>query len=139
MTAFANAYVMRDATVTVDDIEYANQCTKARLVPDTPIQTVRTLAPDGVIQDVDSTVWTFEATIVASKIGTGGLSAALRAASGTQLDCVLTPANGTGNETAAFTIVALPTDFGGDQGNINTFDISLPVVGQPVFSAVSAG
>ena len=139
MPTFAGAFVLRDATVTIDDVEYANQCTKARLVPDTPIQTLRTLVPDGVIQDVDSSVWTFELTGVASKIGTGSLVKALRDASGTQVECVLTPQNGVGNETATFSVVALPTDFGGDQGNINTVDISLPVVGQPIFGTVAAG
>jgi hypothetical protein len=137
MTVYSDAYLFRDATITIDDTDYANQITKARLVPDTPIQTVRTLVPDGVIQDVDSTVWSFEITGVQSKSATTSLAAALNTAKGTQVDCVLTPSNGSGNVTASFTIVAVPVDFGGDQGAINTYDATFPVVGQPVFATVT--
>lgn len=138
MTAYADAYLFRDATLKIDSVDYANQVTKARLVPDTPIQTVRTLVPDGVIQDVDSTVWTLEVSAVQSSAITGSLAAALNTASGTQVDCVLTPKNGTGVATAAFTIVALPMEFGGDQGAINASDLVFPVVGQPVFSTTTS-
>jgi hypothetical protein len=138
MAAPTGAYVLRDATVTIDSDEYANQCTKARLVPDTPVQTLRTLVPDGIVVDVDSTAWTFELSGVQDWTNSTGLADALNDAKGTQVVVVLVPRAGVGKPQATFTIVAMPVDFGGEQGNFNTFEGSFPVVGQPVFGTVSA-
>lgn len=137
MSAPTGAYVLRDASVKVATVEYANQCTKARLIPDTPIQTLRTLVPDGVVQDVDSTAWTFELSGVADWTNSTGLADALNDANGTQVEIILVPKKGTGKPQATFTIVALPVNFGGDQGGWNTFDATFPVIGAPVFGTAS--
>jgi hypothetical protein len=138
MAVAAGVYVVKDASVTIDEVEYANQVTSARLVPDVPIQTIRTLVPDGAIQDVDSAVWTFELTAV-QKNNAGGLVKALRALSaGEQVEVVLAPKNLTGEDEATFTIVGLPAPFGGAQGAFPTAEMVFPVVGQPVFAAISA-
>lgn len=136
MAVATGIYVVRDASVKIATIEYANQVTSARLVPDTPIQTLRTLVPDGVIQDVDSPVWTLELTI-AQKNNTGGLVKALRtAAPGSILAVVLSPKDADGEDTAAFNILALPPPFGGAQGAFPTAEMVFPVIGAPVFSAI---
>lgn len=132
MTAFASAHVMRDALVTINAVEYANQVTKARLVPDTPIQTLRTLVPDGVVQDVDSTVWTLELEGIESR-KTGGLAKALDALVGTTVTCVIVPKAGTGNDSATCSIVVVPVSFGGEQGEWRTFEAEFPVSGAVVF------
>ncbi|MBQ1039290.1 hypothetical protein [Micromonospora sp. C81] len=136
MPAPANYIVMRNATITIDDVEYANQLTKARLVPDTPIQTMRTLVPDGVIQDVDSTIWTLELA-GASIWATGGLAKALTDAEGDTVEVVLQPKVGTGQPTATFNIVAMPVTFGGEQGQIIPFEATFPVVGGVTFGTSS--
>lgn len=136
MPAYAGAHVMRDAKVTIESVEYANQVTKARLVPDTPIQTLRTLVPDGTVQDVDSTSWTLELSGI-QDMKTGGLAKALNDAAGTQLDVVLQPKNGTGESTATFTIIAVPVEFGGEQGNYRTFEGEFPVVGAVTFGTAA--
>jgi hypothetical protein len=138
MTAFAGAHVMRNAVITIDDVVYGNQVTKARLVPDTPIQTLRTLVPDGVVQDVDSTIWTLELSGVQA-YGTGSLGAALNAASGTQIEVIVQPKAGTAQDVATCTIIAMPVEFGGEQGNFRTFDATFPIVGAPVFSQSAGG
>jgi hypothetical protein len=132
MAAPAGAFVMRNATITVDATAYANQCTKARLVPDTPIQTLRTLVPDGAIQDVDSAVWSFELSMVQDWTDAQGLARALHDAAGTEVDIVLAPK--TGGVSAAFTCIAMSPPFGGDQGAFTVAEMTLPVVGQPVFT-----
>lgn len=138
MAVATGIYVVRNAVVTIDSVEYGNQATTARLVPDTPIQTLRTLVPDGAIVDVDSPVWTFELTF-AQKNNAGGLANALRALTvGEQVDVVLTPKDLAGEDTAAFTIIAIPPPFGGTQGAFPTAEMVFPVVGQPVFTAVGA-
>jgi hypothetical protein len=137
MAAPTGVYVLRNSVVTIDEVEYANQATVARLVPDTPIQTLRTLVPDGVIQDVDTPVWTFEVTFV-QKNNTGGLAKALRAlAIGEQVEVVLTPHDLVGEDSATFTIVSLRPPFGGQQGQYPTAELVFPVVGQPVFAPVA--
>lgn len=138
MPVAAGVYVVRDAKVTIEGVDYANQCTVARLVPDVPIQTQRTLVPDGTITDVDSAAWTFEVTAV-QKNNTGGLAKVLRGmAPGEELEVVLTPKDATGEDVATFTIRSLPVPFGGEQGSFPTFEAVFPVLGSPVFSSVPA-
>lgn len=138
MAAPTGVYVMKDANVTVDSVQYTNQCTRARLVPSADIQTVRTLVPDGVVQDVDSPTWVFEVTCL-QKNNAGGLVAALRAAEpGDELEIVLAPKVLTGEDEATFTVLAVPAPFGGDQGAFPTAELVFPVLGQPVFAAQAA-
>jgi hypothetical protein len=138
MSVPTGVYVLKDASVTVDDVEYNNQCTRARLVPDTPIQTVRTLVPDGIVQDVDSPAWTFEVAAL-QKNGAGGLAKALRDATpGDVLEVVLVPQDGLSMPQATFNILAMPVVFGGDQGKFADFEAVFPVQGQPVFATTPA-
>lgn len=137
MPAPTGAHVYRNALVTINEVEYANQVTRARLVPDTPIQTVRTLVPDGAVQDVDSTVWVFELSGLQINIATG-LAKALRDAAGTEVEVILQPKVGFSQPTATFTILALPPEFGGNQGEFLPIEMEIPVVGQPVFGTSAA-
>lgn len=133
MPAPTGPFVYKDATLTVEGTAYANQATKARLVPDTPIQSVRTLVPDGQVQDVDSPLWTFELAGLQINIA-GGLAKALRDATpGDELEIVLLPQAGSGMPQATFTALAIPVAFGDEQGKYATIDTVLPVIGQPVF------
>lgn len=138
MPAPANTFVMRDALVTLDEVEYANQVWVARLVPDVSIVSQRTLVPDGAIVDVDSAVWTLELTF-AQINKTGGLAKVLRDATpGTEMDMVLVPHDtGVGSPQAEFTIKTLPGPFGGTQGALAENEMSLPVVGSPVFGVTA--
>lgn len=137
MAVAAGIYVVKDALLTIEGTDYANQLTVARLVPETPMQQLRTLVPDGVLSDVDSPIWTLELTIV-QKNNTGGLAKFLRSQTpGEELDCVLTPKKKTGEDKATFVAMAIPVAFGGQQGQFPTAEIVLPVLGVPVFSAVA--
>lgn len=133
MAAPTGAFVMKNSIVTIGAVQYANQLRIAQLVPEAPIQTYRTLVPDGVVQDVDSAVWTFEATgLQINK--EGGLARALRAyAPGETIAVVLTPQSGEG-DSAAFTVMAVPVPFGGEQGGFATMELVFPVIGQPVIT-----
>ncbi len=129
--------VLRDMTVEIEAVDYANQLTRARLVPDTPEQVLRTLVPDGAISDTDSSVWTFELAGV-QKTAAGGLLKLLNeSAPGALLDVEFIPKNGTGNATYTFTVSAKPVPIGGDQGNQATFEVVLAVQGSPVPGTVS--
>src|SRR5687767_15019481 len=136
MTAYADAHVMRNAVVTIESTVYTNQVTKARLVPDTPVQTVRTLVPDGIVQDVDSTVWTLELSGLQSTKA-GGLAKALNDAAGTQLTVIIQPKNASGEDTATVEIIAMPVEFGGEQGAFRMFEAEFPVIGQPTFGTAA--
>jgi hypothetical protein len=133
MSVPANAYVFRNSSIKVGATDFANCFAKSRLVPDTAIQTLKTLVPDGIVQDVDITTWTWEVTGVQDWLAATGLASILTAANGTQLTITLVPKVGTGNPQATFTIISVPVDFGGDQGAFNTFDQTFAVIGQPTF------
>jgi hypothetical protein len=135
MVAYARAHVVKNIVFTVEAVDYANQVTKVRLVPDQSVQTMRTAVPDGTITDTDSPVWTLELAGV-QDFGTGSLGAALRTAAnaGTDLDVEYQPKAGTGQDKAVFVIRPTQIPFGGDVGNFRTFDVTIPVIGQPTFS-----
>jgi hypothetical protein len=133
MAPAPGAHVIRNALITLEGTEYANQVTKARFVPDTPIQVQRTMVPDGAVTDIDSTVWTLELSGLQIH-GTGGLAKALTDAAGTEVEIVVQPKAGVGQEVATATVVALPVEFGGEQGSFRLMELELPVVGVPEFS-----
>ncbi|HEY3516612.1 MAG TPA: hypothetical protein VGL98_06150 [Gammaproteobacteria bacterium] len=131
--AYARSYVIRKgATVEVDDVDYSDQINKIRLVPDTPVQTMRTFG--GIDKDRDSTSWTCELSGHQDR-GTGGLAAALDAASaaGENLEVVVQLKPGTGQDMATFTIVPVPVEFGGEAGAWKLFDATFEVVDEPTF------
>lgn len=132
----SGAFVMRNATVTIETVEYANQCTRALLTPDAPTSTLRTLVPDGIKQDVDTNVWTLALTIVQDN-SAAGLAGILRTMHGQEIDVELTPKNGNvaagGSGKMTCTVVAKAVPFGGSQGEWTTAEIELPVQGQPVY------
>lgn len=137
MAGYAGAYVLRDALLTLGDTEFQAQVNRARLVPDTPIQQMRTLVPDGVITDVDSSTWVLELQGV-QDWETGGLAAYLNTNAGELVEFELAPRNATGKKMATGSVRALPVPFGGDQGEFATFEVELPVDGAPTFSTVPA-
>jgi hypothetical protein len=131
-------YVYKDASVEIATVEYANQCTRAVLIPTTPIQSVRTLVPDGQVQDVDSPMWVFGVSAL-QKNDTGGLALALRTADpGDILAVELVPKAGATMPNATFNIIAMPVQFGGEQGKFLDFEEAFAVVGQPVFGTTGA-
>jgi len=133
MPATTGALVYRDALITVDGTDYANQLRKARLVPDQPIQTYKTLVPDGAVQDVDSPVWSWELEGLQIN-AVNGLAYYLRnLAVGTNISVVLQPKTGVGQAKATFTAVALKVEFGGEQGAFLPYTLSLPVIGEPIW------
>lgn len=136
--AYARAVVIRNpASVEIDEVEYKNQVTKARLVPDTPTQTMRTFG--GVDKDRDSTSWTLELAGHQDR-GAGGLADAIddAVAAGTNLEIVIQPRAGTGQDVATCTFVPVPVEFGGEAGEWKLFDQTFEVIDSPVFTQSGA-
>lgn len=131
--AFARAYVFRNPTVEIDEVSYSNQVWKARLVPDTPVETRRTFG--GVDKDRDSTSWTLEMAGHQDR-GTGGLAKALDDAAvvGTPVEIVIQGKPGSGQDVATVTFIPVPVEFGGESGDWKQFDATFEVVDQPVFT-----
>jgi len=89
---------------------------------------LKTLVPDGTLQDVDTPTWTFEVTGVQGDT----LALYLNAHAGEEVSVVFVPKpDGT---SAAFSMIATAIPFGGDQGAYATFDASFPVSVVPVFT-----
>lgn len=132
MPAATGAMVFRDAFITVDGTDYTNQLRKARLVPERPIQSYRTLVPDGAVQDTDSVMYTLEIEGLQINLASG-LAAYLRSVAGAQTSWVLQPKTGVGQAKATFTAIAIEPEFGGEQGAYLTQSLTLPVIGVPTF------
>lgn len=130
---YARAYVFRKPTVTIDDVVYSGQLTKARLVPDTPTQTMRTF--DGVDKDRDEPSWTLELAGHQDR-GAGGLAAAIDAAvtAGEAIEIVIQAKSGTGQDVATCMFIPVPVEFGGESGEWKLFDQTFEVEDQPVFT-----
>lgn len=130
--------VLKSSEVTINGTDYANQLTRARLVPETPSQSLRTLVPDGTITDTDSASWTFEIAGI-QKYATGGLAKLLNdAAPGSILTVVWEPRKDvTGQPSYSFSVVAKAVPVGGDQGSFGTFEVVLDVIGSPVVTNIA--
>lgn len=136
MPAAVGAFVVKNSLLTVDGTDYANQCTKSVLTPEQPLQQQRTLVPDGTVSDVDSATWTWDVSgLQINK--SGGLARYLRGlAAGTQISVVFGPQNATGEQKASFSAIAMIPPLGDEQGKFASIDISMPVVGSPVFADI---
>ena len=132
MTAPAGAYVLRDALLTIEATDYAAQCTSVVLTPDQATQTLKTMVPDGIVQDVDTAVWTLSINGIGDFVNAQGLARLLTDMNGEQIDIVFEPKKG--GVSATVTAVAKAVPFGGEQGAFTSFSVELPVVGAPVFA-----
>lgn len=131
--AYARAMVFRNPIVTIDSVVYTDQVSKARFVPDTPTQTMRTFG--GVDKDRDSTSWTLELAGHQDR-GTGGLAAALDAAAAADepIEIEVQAKPGAGQDVATAMIIPVPVEFGGEAGAWKLFDATFEVVDSPTFS-----
>ena len=132
MTAPAGAYVLRDALFTVAGTDYANQCTSVVMTPEQETQTLKTMVPDGIVQDVDTATWTLNVNGIQDFTTAQGLARYLTDHDGEQIAIVFEPKKG--GVSATVTAVAKATPFGGEQGTFVTFDLQLPMIGYPVFA-----
>lgn len=136
MAAYTGGFVLKNALLTLEGTDFSNQVSKARLVPDVNVQTMRTLVPDGQIVDIDSAVWTLELSGVQDH-ETGGLADFLSDNAGTLQTLVLAPRNAAGKAKWTIEVMCMPVDVGGEQGEWTTFDVELPCQGQPVKGTVA--
>lgn len=131
--AYARAMVFRNPIVTIDDVVYTSQVSKARLVPDTPTQTMTTFG--GVDKDRGTTTWTLELAGHQDR-GSGGLADAIdeAAALGDAIEVVIQSRAGASQDVATCNIVPVPVEFGGEAGEWKAFDATFEVVDQPAFT-----
>lgn len=130
MVAYARGHVIRNSLFEIDGTDYSNQVNTVEFLPDTPVQTYRTLVPDGAITDTDSATWTLHLTGV-QDFGTGSLGKKLRENAGLDMDVVYQPVVGVGQDHVEAVIRGVQLPVGGAQGSFRTFDITLGVIGEP--------
>jgi hypothetical protein len=128
------AFIMRNASTTFDTSEYKQELTKAELVPDAPVEQLRTLDPTVIYSDVDSSTWTFDIAGVQNWVVSQGLADFLNDNHGGTVEVVLQPRPGAGQRIATFNVICMSPNFGGEQGSWALMELSLPVDGVPVFS-----
>lgn len=130
MAAPLGAFVLRDCLVSIAATDYANQCTTARLTPEQETQTLRTLVPDGIVQDVDTAAWTLELAGIQDFTAAQGMARYLFDNDGQQVDLILEPRKSL--VSWAVSIKVKMPEIGGEQGNWATVELELPCIGAPV-------
>lgn len=131
--AYARARVFRNPIVTIDEVAYTNQVTKARLVPDTPTQTMVTFG--GVDNDRGTPTWTLELAGHQDR-GAGGLADAIddAVAAGEPIEITIETRSTAGEDMATCSFIPVPVEFGGEAGEWKLFDQTFVVNDQPVFA-----
>lgn len=126
------AFIMRNATVTIDTTAYQGQLKTVELSPDADTQTYKTLDPAVTYQDVDSASWTVKLTGPQDWTAATGLARYLTEHHGQIVHISSTP--NVGGVTAEFDAIAMACSFGGEQGDYPELDVELPVLNQPAFT-----
>lgn len=129
--------VIRNAILEVDGTEYDAKVKTALFNPETEISTYPVLDPVGAIQSVGAPIWTLQLVGV-QDYGSTGICKYLTDNHGTEVDVTLVPHAEDTWPSVTATVVAMATPIGGTAGEQAEFDITLPVIGQPVRAAYDA-
>lgn len=132
----ARTGVIRNAKLTIETYDFEATVRKARLVPETSKVTYRTCVPEGVIVDVDNPAWTLELEGIQDHGEALGLCRLLTDHHGEELTAYLAPRNEDGFREATVTVMAEAVPFGDEQGAMAAFEVTLGVIGQPVWDDI---
>ncbi|MFC6156149.1 phage tail protein [Kribbella jiaozuonensis] len=125
-------YVMRDSLVKFGATDYTLQVTSVVLTPDQATQTIKTLKPAGIYNDVDSATWTLSINGPQDHQDAVGLARYLNDNAGDKVVVTFEPV--AGGVSGEITVTLKNVAFGGEQGAWATFSVDLPGEGQPVFT-----
>src|SRR5690606_23803825 len=128
----SNAFIMRSSIAEFDTTDYAEELSRAELVPDTQVEQLK-LLKGNTVSDVDNPSWTFAISGIQDWTVTQGLCDFLNANHGEKVEVTFQPRLGTGERTANFGVVATSPNFGGEQGSWATFELELPVDGEIIW------
>lgn len=130
----AAGYVVRDITLTIDGEDYECAVLSCVLTPETPEITWATSCPDGQGSDVGSTKWTLDLSVATDSSPTG-LARILQENSGDIVTFSFVP-DGVNNPTqiAGGSVRLKPIAYGGTADQLAQADVSLNVIGQPVWT-----
>lgn len=127
------AFVMRNISATFDTTQFAEHLSKAELEPEVEVAQLKLLGGN-TVSDVDEASWMFNIAGVQDWKVSQGLADFLNTNHGQEIDVVLQPRLGAGERVATFKCIGRTVKFGGEQGNFNLMEVSLPVVGKPTYS-----
>jgi hypothetical protein len=130
----AAGYVVKDITITIDSVDYACAVVSCVLTP--AVQTVEwtTSCPDGNGSDTGATKWTLDLDVATSS-NPLELARILMDNDGAVVTFSFVP-DGVNNptETVGGSVRCAPVPFGGTAGSVAQGSVSLPVIGQPVWT-----
>src|SRR5690606_17761741 len=112
----SNAFIMRSSIAEFDTNDYAEELSRAELVPDTQVEQLK-LLKGNTVSDVDNPSWTFAISGIQDWTVTQGCGDFLSASRGGKVDVTFQPRLGTGQRTATFSVIAMSPNFGGEQGS----------------------
>ncbi|MAT17186.1 MAG: hypothetical protein CMF56_01285 [Leifsonia sp.] len=124
----------KDAIITIGTDDYAAAVSSGALTPNVSVARFTGLKPTADYKDIDID-WSLDLTFAQDWASTDSLSNKLWTAQGTVLeDCTIKPQSGAG-PTFTVDLLIVPGAVGGTSRSHATATVSLPVVGQPAFSA----
>ena len=109
------------------------QLRSVELTPDTNIERIKTMCPDGQYSEVDEPEWTLALGYLNGNVATGdpqALADYLLANKGAKTDFIFRPRAGGKGYSGQVTLLA--GSIGGSQGSYSEGSVDLPVDGQPV-------
>lgn len=133
-TSFVPLY-MKDVDLILGDeatgTDYACQLRSVTLTPDTNVERIKTLCPDGQFSNVDDPEWNLDlGYLMGTDPDNGSLADYLLENSGEKVAFFFAPS--AGEEPGYQGMVTLvPGPIGGEQGSFSEQSVSLPVDGQP--------
>lgn len=115
--------------------DFKCQLRSVTLTPDTNIERVKTLCPQGQFAAVDDPEWNLELGYLYGRDTEdiqGTLGRFLLANSGQKIPFSFAPWSGDTDEGYTGTVTVVPGALGGEQGGFSEQSVSLPLEGQPV-------
>src|SRR5690606_41529189 len=122
----SNAFIMRSSIAELDTNDYAEELSRAELVPDTQVELLK-LLKGNTVSDVDNPSWTFAISGIQDWTVSQCLCDFLNANHGDKIEVTFLPLLGTGQRSATFRVIAMSPNVGGEQGPWATFELELPV------------
>jgi hypothetical protein len=126
---------LKDVILTVDGDTYEKHVSGVTITPSVATATFKGLEPTATFSQASSATWTVELSYVQDWETADSLSAYLFNNAGDQVTMSFQPESGAGHGVFSATVIIVPGAVGGAVDAYATSTVSLPVQGQPTFTA----
>jgi hypothetical protein len=126
---------LKDVILTVDGDTYEKHVSGVTITPSVATATFKGLEPTATFSQASTATWTVDLSYVQDWETADSLSAYLFNNAGTEVTMSFQPESGAGGGVFSATVIIVPGAVGGAVDAYATSTVSLPVQGQPTFTA----